>query len=68
MIGTAMLGVALAGRRRALLGVLVAAIALAGVAPAWGWPAFAAAWTAVAIAVVLERPDAPVAMGGSSVA
>jgi hypothetical protein len=68
MIGTAMLGVALAGRRRALLGVLVAAIALAGVAPAWGWPAFAAAWTAVAIVVVLERPDAPVAIGGSSVA
>lgn len=68
MTGTAMLGVALAGRARPVLGVLVAAIALAGVSPAWGWPAFAAAWTAVAAVVVLDRPDAPVTLGGRSVA
>jgi len=69
MAGTAMLGVALAGRGRPVLGLLVAAVALAGVAPAWGWPAFAAAWTAVAAVVVLDRPDAPDvpdALGGAS--
>jgi hypothetical protein len=68
MIGTAMLGIALAGRGRAVLGGLVAAVALAGVAPAFGWHAFAAAWTAVAIVVVLDRPDAPIAHGGAEFA
>jgi hypothetical protein len=68
MTGTAMLGVALAGRGQAILGLLVAAVALAGVAPAWGWPAFAAAWTAVAVVVVLDHPDPTVALGGPSVA
>ena len=68
MTGTAMLGVALAGRGRPLLGLLVAAVALAGVAPAWGWPAFAAAWTAVAVVVVLDHPDRTIALGGPHVA
>jgi hypothetical protein len=55
MAGTAALGVALVGRSRILLGVLVAAAALAGVAPpALGWPAFAAAWTAVALALFAD--------------
>jgi hypothetical protein len=55
MVGTAALGVALVGRSRPLLGVLVAAAALAGVAPpALGWPAFAAAWTAVALALAAD--------------
>ena len=68
MTGTAMLGVALAGRGRAVLGLLVAAVALAGIAPAWGWPAFAAAWTAVAVVVVVDRPDGPVRLGGAHLA
>jgi hypothetical protein len=55
MAGTAVLGIALVGRGRALLGTLLAAAALAGVAPpAFGWPAFAAAWTGVAILLLLE--------------
>ena len=69
MAGTAVLGVALAGRARPVLGVLLAAVALAGVAPpAWGWAAYAAAWTAVAIVVVLDQPETPGALGGTSVA
>ena len=69
MAGTAMLGVALAGRGRPILGVLVAGVGLAGLAPpAWAWAAFAAAWTAVAAVVVLDRPDAPVTYGGASIA
>jgi hypothetical protein len=69
MAGTAVLGVALAGRARPVLGVLLAAVALAGVAPpAWGWAAYAAAWTAVAIVVVLDQPEAPGALGGTTVA
>lgn len=69
MAGTAMLGVALVGQGRFLLGVLLAAAGLAGVAPpTWGWPAFAAAWTAVAVMLVLEQPDRPVVEGGTRVA
>ncbi len=68
MTGTAMLGVALAGRGHAVLGLLVAAVALAGIAPAWGWLAYAVAWTAVAVVVVLDRPDAPTALGGAHLA
>lgn len=55
MAGTAALGVALAGQARFRLGVLVAVAALAGVVPpAFGWPLFAAAWTAVALVLVIE--------------
>jgi hypothetical protein len=55
MAGTAALGIALVGHARVLLGVLLAAAALAGVAPpGLGWPAFAAAWTGVAIVLVLD--------------
>lgn len=66
MAGTAALGIALAGRGRLLLGALLGAAALAGVAPpALGWPAFAAAWTGVAAALAVDfarRSDA--ARGG----
>jgi hypothetical protein len=55
MAGTAALGVSLVGRGRIALGVLVAAAALSGIAPpSLGWPAFAAAWTAVALALIVE--------------
>lgn len=55
MAGTAALGAALVGRTRILLGCLVAGAAFAGIAPpAIGWPAFAAAWTGVAIVVVAD--------------
>jgi hypothetical protein len=55
MTGTAVLGVALAARSRLLLGTLVASAASAGVAPpAIGWLAFAAAWTAIAIVLVID--------------
>lgn len=55
MAGTAALGMALVGRGRATLGILVAGAALAGLAPpALGWPLFAAAWTAVALALVAD--------------
>lgn len=68
MAGTAVLGVALVGRGRFVLGALLAGAGLAGVAPpVWGWPAFAAAWTAVAVVLVLEHPDRPI-VGGTSVA
>jgi hypothetical protein len=69
MTGMALLGIALAGRGRVVLGVLLAAAGLAGVAPpAWGWPAFAAAWTGVALAVVLEPPERAAFVGGTGVA
>lgn len=55
MAGTAMLGVALVGRARIAFGVLLTGAALAGIAPpSLGWPAFAAAWTGVAAALVLD--------------
>jgi hypothetical protein len=62
MAGTAALGIALAGRARLPLGVLLSGAALAGVAPpALGWPLFAVAWTAVAATLVVQfaRGDAP---------
>jgi hypothetical protein len=55
MVGTASLGVALVGRARVLLGALVALAALAGVGPPGiGWPLFAAAWTGVAVVLLVE--------------
>jgi hypothetical protein len=55
MAGTAALGVALVGRGRFILGVLLAAAALAGIAPPGiGWPLFALAWTGVALALLVE--------------
>lgn len=55
MAGTAALGVALVGRGRLGLGVLVTAAALAGIAPPGiGWPALAAAWTGVAILMLVD--------------
>ena len=55
MAGTAALGIALVGRSRVVLGTLLAAAALAGVAPpGLGWLAFAAAWTAVAVALLID--------------
>jgi hypothetical protein len=69
MVGTAALGAALVGRARVLLGTLLGAAALAGVAPpAVGWPAFAAAWTAVAVVVVADFVAASDARGGPRVA
>ena len=66
MTGMALLGVALVGRGRVVLGVLVAGVGLAGVAPpAWGWAALAAAWTGVAIVLVLEPPREGIAVGGA---
>ena len=65
MGGTAALGVALVGRNRVLLGTLLGAAALAGVAPpALGWFAFAAAWTAVAVVVVADFVAASAASEG----
>jgi hypothetical protein len=55
MLGTALLGVALAGRRAALLGALLVVAALAGVAPpALGWPLFAGAWSAIGFRLLLD--------------
>ena len=55
MAGTAALGLALVGRARVLLGVLLAGAALSGVAPpSLGWPTFAAAWTLVAMVLVVD--------------
>jgi len=55
MAGTAALGIALVGHARLLLGALVAGAALAGIAPSgFGWPAFAVAWTGVAIVLLLD--------------
>jgi hypothetical protein len=66
MTGMALLGVALVGRGRLVLGVLVALVGLAGVAPpAWGWAALAAAWTGVAIILVLEPPRDGIPLGGA---
>jgi hypothetical protein len=66
MTGMALLGVALVGRGRLVLGVLVAAVGLAGVAPpSWGWAALAAAWTGVAVVLVLEPPRESLALGGT---
>lgn len=69
MAGTAALGVALVGRSRVVLGTLLGAAALAGVAPpALGWPAFAAAWTGVAAVVLADFVGASTARGGPRVA
>jgi hypothetical protein len=66
MAGTAMLGVALVGRGRLLLGGMVAAAALAGVVPpALGWPAFAAAWTGVAVLLLGELVVGRAPRGGA---
>ena len=66
MTGMALLGVALVGRGRLGLGVMAVAVGLAGVAPpAWGWAALAAAWTGVAIVLVLEPPRAGIVIGGA---
>ena len=66
MTGMAVLGVALVGRGRLGLGMLVAAVGLAGVAPpAWGWGALAAAWTGVAVILVLEPPWDAIVVGGA---
>jgi hypothetical protein len=55
MAGTAALGIALVGRARLLLGALLAGAALAGIAPPGiGWAAFAAAWTGIAIVLLIE--------------
>jgi len=68
MTGTALVGAALVGHGRVLLGTLVAAAALAGVVPpALGWPAFAAAWTGVAAVLVLERSGSEFRVGGPPV-
>ena len=69
MAGTAALGVALVGRSRVVLGALLGAAALAGVAPpALGWPAFGAAWTAVAVVLVAEFIGVSAARGGPHLA
>jgi hypothetical protein len=69
MIGTAALGIALVGRSRVLLGTLLATAGLAGVAPpALGWPIFAASWTGVAFALVLEFVDRSSASEGPGLA
>jgi hypothetical protein len=69
MIGTAALGIALVGRSLVLLGALLAAAGLAGVAPpALGWPIFAASWTGVALAMVLEFVDRSSASEGPGLA
>ena len=69
MVGTATLGVALVGRARITLGMLLAAAGLAGVAPpALGWPIFAAAWTGVALALVIDYAGRSSARRGPSLA
>lgn len=65
MTGMVLLGVALVGHGRVVLGGLVAAVGLAGVAPpALGWPALAAAWTGVAVVLVLETSRKGFTFGG----
>jgi hypothetical protein len=55
MVGTALLGVALAGARSMLLGALLGAAALAGVAPpALGWPLFGAAWSVIGFRLLID--------------
>lgn len=69
LVGAALLGVALAGRGRLLPGALLAAAGLAGLAPpALGWPAFAAAWTAVAVVLLVELARRRDPTGGPRVA
>jgi hypothetical protein len=69
MVGTAALGIALVGRSRIVVGTLLAAAGLAGVAPpALGWPIFAASWTAVALALVVEFAGRSSAQQGPPVA
>ncbi|HET9852090.1 MAG TPA: hypothetical protein VFP56_06245, partial [Candidatus Limnocylindrales bacterium] len=69
MAGVAVLGVALASHGRFALGALLAAAGLAGVAPpAFGWAAYAAAWTGVAALLVLEQPLRESPSGGRGVA
>jgi hypothetical protein len=69
MVGTAALGIALVGRSRVLLGTLLSAAALAGIAPpALAWPGFAAAWTAVAAIVVRDFVAASELRGGPGIA
>ena len=66
MLGTALLGVALAGRRAAMLGALLVVAALAGVAPpALGWPVFAAAWSAIGFQLLLDARQRGMDAGGS---
>jgi hypothetical protein len=69
MVGTAMVGLALAGRRSPLLGGLVAGAALAGVAPPGiGWPLFGAAWSAIGIRFLLDFRDRLDHQGGRTFA
>lgn len=69
LAGTALLGVALAGRGRPLLGGLLAAAGLAGLAPpSLGWPGFAAAWTGVAVLLLIDLARGPGPTGGARVA
>lgn len=69
LAGAALLGVALAGRGQPLLGGLLAAAGLAGLAPpALGWPAFAVAWTAVAFVLVVDLTHRRGPTGGPRVA
>lgn len=64
MVGSAILGLALAGGGARILGVLLVVASLAGVAPpAVGWPLFGAAWSAIGFSLLgdyrqrLDRPD-----------
>jgi hypothetical protein len=55
MAGTAALGVALVGRSRVVLGLLLAVAGLAGIAPpALGWPLFAGAWSVIALRLAID--------------
>jgi hypothetical protein len=55
MAGTAGLGVALAGAGYLVLGGLLTAAALAGVAPpVLGWPLFAVAWSTIGLRLLLD--------------
>jgi hypothetical protein len=66
MLGTALLGVALAGRRGAMLGALLVVAALAGVAPpALGWPLFAGAWTVIGFRLLIDARRPGMDEGGS---
>lgn len=69
LAGAALLAVALAGHGRPLLGILLATAGLAGLAPpALGWPAFAAAWTAVAVVMLVDFARRRASTGGPRVA
>jgi len=66
MSGTAILGIALVGRSRLLLGGLLAMAGLAGISPPMlGWPLFAAAWTAIAFRLALDRARPAAGDGGA---